>query len=250
MTSATDCGSAPLGTMKIDVERRRDPGLFEQRLGFPNIALGHRKILLIIKIFRVHPLIAGNEFAVEDDLIKRLAVDRGVERLAHGGRFAERIFRSLAITDIDVDAHVAKPECGRELKLGVGADILDVGRRRPFDQIEAAALEIGEPHGVVANRQKDDPVDMDVVLVPVVGEFLADDAILRHAFDKFVRPGADRMQSEFVAGIRRRFRRHHHARAIGELCDQRCKRRLEKYFDRQRIDDFNAIDGSKLRLTE
>ena len=40
---------------------------------------------------------------------------------------------------------------------------------------------------------------MDVVLVPVIGEFLEHDAILLHAFDEFIGPGANRMQSELVA---------------------------------------------------
>src|SRR5262249_48921308 len=91
-----------------------DPCLLEQRLGLVDVAFADRKGLLVIGIFRVHPLIAWNEFAVEHDLIERLAVDGVIERLAHLGRTAERIFRPLAVPDIDVNAHIAEPERGRE----------------------------------------------------------------------------------------------------------------------------------------
>ena len=48
---------------------------------------------------------------------------------------------------------------------------LDVGRQHALDQIEAAGFEVGQAHGGVDDRQVDDAVDVDVVLVPVVGEF-------------------------------------------------------------------------------
>jgi len=92
-----------------------------------------------------------------------------------------------------VDAHITEAERGRELELGVRAHILDIGRKHPLDQIEAAALEIGDTHRVLHDRQIDNSIDMDVVLVPVIGEFLADDPTLRHAFDELVRPRADRL---------------------------------------------------------
>ena len=195
-------------------------------------------------------MIARNEFAVEHDLIERLAVDGVIERLAHLGRAAERIFRPLAVPDIDVNAHIAEAERGRELELRVRADILDIGRKHPLDQIEAAALEIGDTHCVLDDRQIDNSIDMDVILVPVIGEFLADDPTLRHAFDEPVRPGADRTQSKLVTRRSCRLGRYDHAGAVGQLRDQRSKRRLQLQFDGERIDDLHAIDRRQLRFAE
>src|SRR5262249_37312254 len=167
--------------------------------GLVDVTFADRKGLLVIGIFRVYPLIARNEFAVEDDLIERLAVDGVIERLAHLGRAAEWIFRALAGADIDVNAHIAEAERCRALERRVRANVLNIGRKPPLDQIEAAALEIGDTHRVLDDRQIDNSIDVDVVLVPVIGEFLADNPTLRHAFDELVRPRADRLQSELVA---------------------------------------------------
>src|SRR5262249_45432962 len=83
-----------------------------------------------------------------------------------------------------------------------------------------------------------------------IGEFLADDPTLRHAFDELVRPGADRTQSELVTRRSCRLWRYHHARAVGQLRDQRGERRLQLYFYGERIDDFHTIDRRQLRFAE
>src|SRR5262249_10315678 len=163
---------------------------------------------------------------------------------------AERTFRPLTAADIDVNAHIAEAERGRELQLRVRADIIDIGREHPLDQIKAAALETGDTYRVLDDRQIDNSIDMDVILVPVIGEFLADDPTLRHAFDEPVRPGAGRTQSELVTRRSCRLRRYHHARAIGQLRDQWSERRLELHFDGERIDDLHAIDRRELRFAE
>ena len=90
-----------------------------------------------------------------------------------------------------VHALIAEFERGRELELRIGAHVLDVGREQPLDQIEPAGFEVGEPHGGIDDRQIDDAVDMDIVLVPVIGEFLDHDAVLLHALDEFVGAGAN-----------------------------------------------------------
>ena len=90
-----------------------------------------------------------------------------------------------------------------------------------LDQVKRAGFEIGETHRGIDDRQEHDAIDVDVVLVPVVREFLEHDAVLLHALDELVGPGADRMQAELVAGLFRGLRRHHHAGAVGELRDQR-----------------------------
>ena len=54
-------------------------------------------------------------------------------------------------------------------------------------------MQIGEPHGRIDDRQIDEAVDVDVVLVPIVGEFFEHDAVLLHALDELVGAGAHRM---------------------------------------------------------
>ena len=121
----------------------------------------------------------------------------------------------------DVESLVAELERGRELERFVLAHVLDVGRQHALDQVERAGFEIGETDRGIDDRQEDDAIDVDVVLVPVVRELFEHDPILLYALDEFVRAGADRMQAEFVAGFFRGLRRHHHAGAVGELRDQR-----------------------------
>ncbi len=91
---------------------------------------------------------------------------------------------------------------------------------------------------------------MDVVLVPVVGEFLEHHAVLLHAFDEFVGAGANRTQPELVAGLLRRLGRHHHAGAVGELRDQRRVGRFQHQLDGEGIDDVDMIDRCQFRFAE
>ena len=91
---------------------------------------------------------------------------------------------------------------------------------------------------------------MDIVLVPVVGKLLEHHAVLLHAFDEFVRTGADRAQPELVAGLLGRLGRHHHPGAIGELRDQRRVGRLQRQLDGEGIDDVDMIDSCQFRFPE
>ena len=174
----------------------------------------------------------------------RLAVDREIERLPHLGRLAERAL-GLVVADVDGHALIAELDRGRQLELRIGAHVLDVGREHALDQVESAGFQIGEPHRGVDDRQEHDAVDEDVVLVPVVGEFLEHDAVLLHALDELVGTGADRMQAELVAGLLGRLRRHHHAGAVGELRDQRRERRLQHQLDGEGIDHLDMVDARR-----
>ena len=195
-------------------------------------------------------MIAGHELAVEHHLAERLAIDRIAERLAHFRRLAERGLCGFPLADVQGEPLIAELERRGELEPRIAAHVLDVGREQTLDQIEAAGLQIGEPHGRIDDRQIDEAVDVDVVLVPIVGEFFEHDAVLLHALDELVGAGAHRMQAEPVARGFRRPRRDHHAGAVGELRDQRRERRFEREADRERVDDFDAIDRGELRLAE
>ena len=107
-------------------------------------------------------------------------------------------------------------------------------------------LRFGEPHRRVVDRHIGDAVDVDVGLVPVVGELLDDDAVLLHPLDELVGAGADRLLAELVAGLLRGLRRDHHAGAVGELRDERRERALEVQADGQRIDDLDLLDRRDL----
>ena len=199
---------------------------------------------------RVNPLVAGNKFAVEDHIGQRLAVDREIKRLPHFGIGAERIFPALAEPDIDVQALVSGLECGCEFQPGIGPHLADIGRQQPLEQIDTAGFQIGKANGGVGDRQVDDASDMDVAFVPVILKSFDHDAILLHALDEPVRPGADRLKPEFVAGFPRRPGRHHDAGAIGELADERSERLLQHDPYGQRVDDFDAVDRGDLGLAE
>ena len=138
-------------------------------------------------MLRADPLVAGRELAIEHDLVDRLTIDREIERLPHLGGLAERAL-GLVVVDIDGEAQIAELGRGRELELGIGAHVLDIGREHALDQVEPARFQIGEPHRGIDDRQIHDAVDMDVVLVPVVGELLEHDAVLLHALDEIVGP--------------------------------------------------------------
>ena len=71
-----------------------------------------------------------------------------------------------------------------------------------LDQVETAGLQVGEPHRQVGDRQKHDPVEMNGILIPIIGKAVQHDAVLRHPLDEFVWSGTDRVGRE-----RRRRRR-------------------------------------------
>jgi hypothetical protein len=80
-----------------------------------------------------------------------------------------------------------------ELETRVLAHGIEIGCRNSLDHVEPARPQIGEPYGGVRDRQIDDAVEVDLVLVPIIGKALEDDAILGDAFDKFERAGAYRV---------------------------------------------------------
>ena len=98
-----------------------------------------------------------------------VAVERQLERLAHARIRAERVLlRQVALADVDRDALVADLGDLRDLEAAVDLQRRHVGRRHALDEVELAGLEVREPHRRVDDRQVDDPVDVDLALVPVV----------------------------------------------------------------------------------
>jgi len=85
-------------------------------------------------------------------------------------------------------------------------------------------LQIGEAHAGIGNREIGDALEAVAVLVPVIGEFLEHDAVLDHALDEFIGPGADRLGAELVAQLLRRLRCDDDTGAVGELRQQRRER--------------------------
>ena len=216
------------------------PASLSSALGLRHVALRDRHALLIVGMLRIDPLVARHELAIERHLVDRVAIERQLEGLAHPRVLGQRCAGGRPVIEIDADAEIAELDRGHELDLGDRADGLDVGGQRPFDQLQRARAQIGQAHRGVGDRQVDDPVDVHVVLVPVAIELLDDDAVLLHALDELVRPGADRVIAELVAGLLRRLGRHHHAGAVGELGKQRRERRFEVQLDGQRIDHVDA----------
>ena len=127
---------------------------------------------------------------------------------------------------------------------GVALQLRHVRRGEPLDEVELSRAEVGEAHGGVDDGQIDDAVEMDALLVPVVGEALQHDAILRDALDELERARAHRLGAELVAVGLGGFRRDDHAGAIGELRQQGRERRRQVEAHRQRIDD---VDGRHRR---
>ena len=115
---------------------------------------------------------------------------------------------------------------------------VEIGGGDALDQVEPARLQIGQPHRRIGDRQKGDAVEIDRVLVPVVGKALEHDAVLRHPLDEFVGPGADRVIAELGAGFGR-LGRHDHAGAVAELRQQRRERRRQHELDGVVVDDLD-----------
>ena len=235
---------------QVERDRRRDAGFLDQRLGLLDVALRDREFLDVVRIGRARPLIARRELAVEHDLVERVAVDGELERLAHLGVLAERILRLIGVGEIDGEPGVGEARTRRELQPGVAAHGRDVGREQPLHQIERAGAQVGEPHRAVRHREIGDAIDVDAVLVPIVGEAVEHDAFLHDALDEAERPGADRLGDELVAGLLHGLRADHHAGAVGELRDQRRERRLEQQPDRQRVGHLDLVDLRQLGLAE
>ena len=73
--------------------------------------------------------------------------------------------------------------------------------------------------------QIDYAVNLDLVLVPVIGEALEDDALLGDAFDEFERTGANRVRAKILARRSCRLGRHHCPGIVSKLGEQRRERR-------------------------
>jgi hypothetical protein len=86
--------------------------------------------------------------------------------------------------------------------------------------------------------------------VPVLREAFQRDVVLGDPLDEFERPRADRMQAEILARGFRRFRRNHHARAVGELRDPRRRRLLQHHAHGQRIDHLDMVGGEDFAAPE
>src|SRR4030095_3681097 len=133
----------------------------------------------------------GLRLAFHHDLHDAVAVERELERLAHARFLAERILlREIALADVDRDALVADLGDRRNLEARVALEGRNVRSCHALDEVELAGLKIREPHRRIDNRQIDDPVDMDLALVPVIRVALDDDLVLRDALDEAERARA------------------------------------------------------------
>jgi len=126
----------------------------------------------------------------------------------------------------------------------------EIRRRDALDHLQIAGSQVRQPRGRVGDGHELDPVDVDVALVPVVGEPLADDLALGHSLDELEGPGAHGPRAEPVAELARRFRRDHHAGAVGEGGDQRHERLGQVEPDGEIVDDVDALDLADLALAE
>jgi hypothetical protein len=170
--------------------------------------------------------------------------------MARSKVLGQRIVGFRTVGGVDHQPEPAQRDGLGELELGIIAHRLDVGRQHPLDQVEAAGTQVGQAHGRIDDRQVGDPVDEDLVLVPVVRELLDDDAVLLDAFDELVRAGADGMEPELVARGFGGLGRHHHAGTIGELGEQRRERLLEQQLDGQWTLDLDLFDRADLGPAE
>src|SRR6185437_1126178 len=114
-----------------------------------------------------------------------IAIERELERLAYARVAAERIFlRKLALADIDRDALVADFGDLRQPEACVSFQLRHVGGCQALDEIELPRAKVRKSNGRVRNRQVDNPVEVNRRLVPVLGEPLEHDAVLRDALDE------------------------------------------------------------------
>ena len=191
----------------------------------------------------------GGVLAGEDHLDHRLTIDREGQRLAHPSVAAERGIGGLVVANVDGEAGVAEAAGGGELELGVLRHRLGVGWHDIGD-FDGAGLEIGQTHGAVDHRAIDHPVEMDVPLVPIVGEAVERDVVLRDALGEFEGAGADRAEAEILAGGLGRFGRDHHAGAVSELGEPGGVGLFQDDAHRQRIDHLDAVGGGELVAAE
>ncbi len=192
-------------------------------------------------------MVAGLEKTVEHHFVQGGAVDRQFEGLAHPRVLAERVLRTGAVVEIDRQALVSKPGYGRQLQPRILAHRLHIGCRQPLDHVEPAGLQVGEPHGRIGDRREHDTVELDEILVPIIGKPIEHDAVLRDTLDKFVGTGADRMVGE-ITGRLSRLRRYDHPSAIAEGSQQRRERRFQHQFHGVVVNDLDRGHGTDFGL--
>ena len=193
-------------------------------------------------------MVAGLEFSVENHLVQGVAIDRQFERLAHSLVLPERRLRPFAVVEVERETHIAEPGDRRQLEPTILAHRVEVGRGDALDQVELARLQIGETHGRVGDRQEDNAVEMYRVLVPIIGEAIEHDAILRYPLGEFVGAGAHRMLAELVARRLSRLGRNDHPGTVGQLRQQRGERLVEHQLYRVVVDDLDRFERADLAL--
>src|SRR6266568_8399877 len=105
----------------------------------------------------------------------------------------------LAIGDVEGDALIADAGDRRGGKPWVLLQGVEIGRQHALDEIELPGLEIGEAHAGVGNGEEGDALEIVAAVVPIIGEFVENDAILDDPLGEFIGAGADRFGAELVA---------------------------------------------------
>ncbi|QTK82853.1 Hypothetical protein AT6N2_L2192 [Agrobacterium tumefaciens] len=236
-----------VGVLKLDIQRLVTC-LFHQLLGLVDVTRRHRQVLVEPWACGRISLIAGLGGAFKNDLADGFAVDRVGESLTQALVLAERIIRPRAIVDVDIHGHVSGTNHIGIGQLGVILDGFRIGSRNALGDIEIAGTKVRKLHRGIWDRQVDDPVDEDFVLVPIVSKFFEHDAILLDALDEFERSGADRLRTEIGTQFLGRFRCDDHTGAVGKLRQQGHVRRLQREFDLERSRRLNLLDRRQLAL--
>src|ERR1700694_4593842 len=182
-----------------------DARLRQQGLGAGHVALRYGNVLGVVRIGGSDPLIADVGLAVHRHLHDTVAIERELESFAHPDILAERIFlREIAFPDIDGNALIADFGDPGDLAAGVVLERGYVGAGHAFDDVELSRAQIGETHRRIDDREINDPVEMNLALVPVVRVALEHALVLRDAFDEAERSRAYGLGAELVAlGLRR-----------------------------------------------
>jgi len=189
---------------------------------------------------------ADHELAAEDDVVDDVAVDGELERLANARVLRQRVVAFAGVGDVDRDALVPEARSAGQYQVGVRADGAEVGGSRPLDHLEVAGLEVRQAHAAVGDGQIHDAVDGDGFGVPVVGEALYYDAVLRDALDEAEGARAHRSVAEVLARGLCGGGRHHHAGAIGQLRDQGRERLAQVELDRVGVHHGDGLELSEL----
>ena len=201
------------------------PELGKQRLRLLRVSR-HDRVALERRTARsVRPAGYRRRSCRHDDLVDDVAVDRGVDRLA------ELLVRHHLVLAFDVELDVDVAEAG-------DVDDLDL-RRLSFipsrSLVATPSMMSSSPDSRLlsrtvepGHRPVDDLVEVDVVLVPVVGKLLHGDMVLNHPLLELEGSGADRGIGEGIGvdGLDRGWRQHH-AGAVGELGEERRERLAE-----------------------